>query len=286
MLATSDEIATASEPWLLLPLIYTLKPDGIKAEYGHNLSVRAIRDFYEQFPNGRQDYLEEMRKFTLNLYSKNYRPGVVYFIDKTPRYHLVINEIIEIFPEGKFIFLWRNPLAVVSSIINSWCNGKWKPRAWNLDLYAGTKNIITAYNDIVNNNNTRVHSLQYETLVRDSSTEMMKICEYLSIDYTDKMIYSFQNVNLNGGLGDKSGVKNYKSVSNSSIDKWKTTFNNPFRRHWAKKYLNWLGEDNLRTMGYDYDDLIESISRNKHDNYKYILPDMARSVFDLCRIAD
>lgn len=275
MLATSGQISTVSEPWILLPFVYTLKYDGIRSEYGHSLSVQAIQDFYKQFPNGRQDYLHELREFILKLYQKNTHPESTYFLDKTPRYHLIINEIQEIFPEGKFIFLWRNPLAVVSSVIHSWCQGKWKPRTWQMDLYDGTKNLINAFRE----NCPQVHALQYENLIQSPSTEMKKICDYLLIEYNDQMIDSFQNISLKGKLGDRKGTKKYNSLSTNSLHSWQTTFNNPIRRHWAIRYLDWLGEENLRTMGYSYHDLKDLASNGGKIKFNDMFSDLIRSAF-------
>ncbi|MEN8134278.1 MAG: sulfotransferase [Thermodesulfobacteriota bacterium] len=274
MLATSDQISTVSEPWILLPFVYTLKSDGIKSEYGHSLSVQAIQDFYKQFPNGRQDYLNDLREFILKLYKNNSQPNSTYFLDKTPRYHLIINEILEIFPEGKFIFLWRNPLAVVASILNSWCNGKWKIRLWELDLYDGVDNLLSAFTE----NSSHVHSLQYENLVQSPSTEMKKICDYLLLDYDDQMIGSFQNISFEGKWGDQYGIKKYDSLSKNSLHNWQKTFNNPMRRYWAIKYLDWLGEENLKLMGYSYRDLIALVSNGKNMNLNGMFSDLIRSV--------
>lgn len=276
ILATSDQISTVSEPWLLLPFVYTLKSDGSRAEYGHSLSVQAIEYFYKQFPNGRQDYLNELREFTLKLYQKNSQPNSRYFLDKTPRYHLIISEILEIFPQGKFIFLWRNPLAVVASIINSWCKGKWKPMVWHMDLYEGTNNLIQAFTE----HSAQVQALQYENLVQSPAGEIRKICTYLEIDYHDHMLDSFQGISLGGNLGDKTGIRKYNSLSNASLHNWQKTFNNPLRRYWAGKYLDWLGEKNLRTMGYSYGDLRAMVANNSTDlNLNGMFPDLLRSVF-------
>ena len=273
ILATSGQISTASEPWLLLPLIYTLKPSGVRAEYGHGLSVRAIRDFYEQFPNGRQDYIDELREFALRLYQINSEQSNVYFLDKTPRYHLIINEIFEIFPEGKFIFLWRNPLAVVSSIINSWCNGKWKQNIWQLDLYDGVNNLLNSFIE----NSSHVHALQYENLVISPDYEMKKLCNYLMIEYNDQMIESFQSIKFDGKWGDHTGIKKYNSLSKRSLQTWQNTYSNPFRRHWAIKYLNWFGEENLKIMGYNHRELISLVSNEKSLNIDTIFYDLFRS---------
>lgn len=275
ILATSSQISTVSEPWLLLPFIYTLKPDGIKSEYGHSLSVQAIQDFYKQFPNGRQDYLDELREFVLKLYKINSRPDSTYFLDKTPRYHLIIDEIIEIFPEGKFIFLWRNPLAVVASHVNTWCKGKWKPRVWHLDLHDGANNLLNAYSK----HSSVAYELQYEKLIQSPSLEIERVCEYLMIDYSDDMLGSFRDIRLKGKWGDQTGVIKYNSLSNNSLHEWQKTYNNPIRRYWAIKYLSWLGEKKLKTMGYNYCDLVEQVSSENNINLNGMFSDLIRLAY-------
>ena len=48
-----------------------------------------------------------------------------YFLDNTPRYYYIISELYSIFPNAKFIFLFRNPLDVVNSILNTWVKDDW-----------------------------------------------------------------------------------------------------------------------------------------------------------------
>src|SRR5688500_15750036 len=45
ILAAHEAIATASEPWILLPYLYTLRERGAYAEYNHRVLVRAVEDF-------------------------------------------------------------------------------------------------------------------------------------------------------------------------------------------------------------------------------------------------
>ena len=126
MLSVHPEVATTSEPWFLLPLLYALRRPGVYAEYGHRTAVRAIDDFFGSLAGGREAYLEEVRTFALPVLER--RIGRAYFLDKTPRYHLVVDEIKELFPDGRFIFLWRQPLAVAASIIESFgrrAGGTW-----------------------------------------------------------------------------------------------------------------------------------------------------------------
>lgn len=270
ILSISQSISTASEPWILLPCIYALKTDGVYSEYWHKQSVRAIRDFYEGFPNGRYDYSDELHKFIINLYKKRSNPDSVYFLDKTPRYHLISDEIINLFPEGKFIILWRNPLAVASSIINSWYQGKWKLSKYNIDLYEG----LSRLTETCSEHKSKILTIQYEQLIQDPSAEITRICKYLNIDFDYHMISSFNKIYFTGQMGDRTGTKKYQSLNSSSLDSWKTVYGNFFRKHWAKKYLKWIGDERLAMMGYDYSSLINELNTRKKGSSFEIFQDL------------
>lgn len=275
ILATSGQISTVAEPWILLPYIYTLKKNGILSEYWHSKAVVAIKEFYEGYPNQKKDYVDELRQFVLNLYKKRACPKSKYFLDKTPRYHLICDEIIEMFPDGKFILLWRNPLAVASSIIHSWANDKWKISLYYIDLYKGINKLLK----ISITNKPLVHTLKYETFIQNPSVELRKICDYLEINYTDQMLDSFKDVRFTGRMGDKIGTKKYNFMSKASLDTWKNTFNNPFRRYWARRYLSWIGKENLNIMGYDYFELKTELLNGKNFSFHFMVSDLIRALF-------
>jgi hypothetical protein len=86
LLATHEEIATGSEPWILLPYLYTLRDRGVYANYEHNLAVEAIKYFCRLMPEGQEGYLSELRKFVLQLYAKASDGSTSHFLDKTPSY--------------------------------------------------------------------------------------------------------------------------------------------------------------------------------------------------------
>ena len=75
ILAAHQDIATASEPWILLPYLYTLRERGVYAEYNHRVLVRAVEDFCEVLPHGRDDYVAEIRELAVRLYRKASPPG-------------------------------------------------------------------------------------------------------------------------------------------------------------------------------------------------------------------
>lgn len=281
ILSSSENITTAAEPWFLLPLIYSLKSNGIVSEYWQKDVVGAIEDFYNTFPNGKGDYKKEIREFAMNLYKKNLNRCHKYFIDKTPRYSLICDEIIKLFPDAKIIFLWRNPLAIVSSILTRWCNGKWKIMIYNIDLYKGMDNMLKSCEQSKEN----IISLNYEELVKDTEQVLKTVCDFLDIDFNSNMITNFYNKPLKGRMVEKSGSKQYgNSIGTDSLNNWKKAFNTPLRRWWAKRYLNWIGSDKLRMIGYSHHELYKKIGSEKSFNFVKMMTDIAYWILTMSRI--
>lgn len=276
ILGASPYISTATEPWILLPFIYIFKPNGIRSEYWHKASVTAIEDFIRDLPEGKKDYLIELKTFIYNLYKKSSDVNSSYFLDKTPRYSIISHEIMELFPEGKFIFLWRNPLAVVSSTIQRWYKGKWKIFISYIDFYKGISSLLDTYIS----KQADVHALNFENLLHDPYSEIQQICLYLNIPFTDEMLSAFHKTPLLGRMTEHTGSKVYKTnISKEPLTNWPSTFNNSYRRLWAKKYLNWIGEDRLKIMGYDYSELLSELRSNKNNKINVLASDLTYSSF-------
>ncbi|TJY61952.1 sulfotransferase [Sinimarinibacterium sp. CAU 1509] len=256
ILATHNNIATASEPWLLLPFLYSLKKEGAKAEYDHAVGVQALQDFIAELPAGRQDFDMVLREFAIKLYQKAAsKKGVIYFLDKTPRYSLVAEEVINLFPDGKFIFLWRNPLAVIASMIETWCAGQWKIYRFHSDLNYAMHRMISAYKAYKEN----VCSVRYEDIVAEGEAAFMEMFEYLEMTAPVDITTAFSKIKLNGRMGDPTGVKQYDALSQLSIQKWKNALRSPIRKEWCRNFLLGIGKDDLNMMGYDLHDLLQEL---------------------------
>lgn len=255
ILSAHDRISTVAEPWVLLPLMYTLRREGMYAEYSHRALVAAIEDFCKELPGGQDAYRDEMRGFVTRLYARASREGAAYFLDKTPRYHLIADEVIKTFPGAKFIFLWRNPLAVTASIMETWNAGKWDLYRWKVDLYDGTANLVKTWQA----NSTKALSVRYEDLLESPEETCGRIFDYLGLEFKKEILVKFSGVNLSGRLGDETGVKKYKSLNSEPLDKWKKTLLNPIRKTWSANYLKWLGPERLSAMGYELDTLLAEL---------------------------
>lgn len=252
VLAADSQIASVTEPWVLLPFAYTLRERGIRAEYSHQLAHAALNDFLRELPNGRRDYLAAIGAVMNELYQKAAKGGRVrYFLDKTPRYALIANEIFEIFPDGKFIVLWRNPLAIIASMIETWGRGRWNVSAYEVDLFDGLANLIDSYQS----HSEKLLAIQYESFLQSPEMELSRISEYLSVKLDAELLKRFQQVQFAGAMGDPTGIKNYSEVDVAPLEKWKATINNPLRKAWCRRYLRWLGEERLKIMGYGFNEL-------------------------------
>jgi len=255
-LASHEDISTVSEPWLLLPLIYPLRASGVYAEYSHAHVHAALQDFITELPEGEKDYLAAVRNIAMELYQKASTDEATYFLDKTPRYHLITEKIMQAFPNGKFIFLWRNPLSIIASMIETWGQGSWNLYHFKVDLYDGMEHLIRS----AGVGKEDVLFINYEAFCQQPEEELVRISGYLNIKLNPGALKAFFNVKLRGSMGDPSGVYADNIISGEMSSKWKRTLSNPWRKWWCRKYLRWLGKDRLRFMGYDYDGLLRELS--------------------------
>jgi hypothetical protein len=278
VIAAHDEVATTSEPWLLLPYLYTLRRKGVVAEYTHRLVAMAIEDFCAELPDGPDGYRRELHDFVLRLYEQAAGPEARYFLDKTPPYYFVADEIIRLFPEGKFVFLWRNPLSIVASIIETWYKGKWHATGHREDLFIGLPRLVEAYLA----NSARSYSVRFEDLVGGDPSNWSQLMDYLGIEFDPDALRSFAQVSLNGRMGDPTGVREYSALSAEPTQKWTQTIANPLRREWCRRYLRFLGDERLAVMGYDGDRLQRELSSQPF-GADALVGDLGRLLNDVAR---
>jgi len=271
-----NDISTAPEPWIALPLFYMLKTEGTKSIYGHKILANAVNGFIDSFPNKRDDYLTTAAEFLTKMYSLSSESNSIYFLDKTPRYHLIINELLDSFPDAKFIFLWRNPLAIAASMINTWGKGSWNLYMFWIDLYRGIDSMTSSFQ----NNKERCIAVKYEDLVTSPDEAILKIMSYLKLEYNENIVDTFKHAKKIDGArrGDPTGQHKYNKVSKGSLDNWKKTLANPFRKSWSKNYLNWVGSERLKIMGYDINELKSEINSQQLD-YKHLASDIIRNTY-------
>ena len=283
MLTVHSEVHSVSEPWLLLPLAYMHVSKGMFTEYDHEWAIKAFDDFINSLPNCRHDFNESTREYVISLYKKSLKGKKSrYFLDKTPRYYLIVPFLTEVFPEAKFIFLFRNPLDVISSILTTWLHNQLRLYRHYADLFHGPFALVEGYLQ----NQDRALAVHYEKLVASPETEIKRICNYLELSYDRSLITDYRDVKFLGRYGDPVGIDSHRGVSVDSIAKWKRVLNTEYRKRFTKRYVQRLGNPVLNIFGTSVEELIKEIDSieetrpgNLDDFYWHLMSNLKRWLF-------
>ena len=173
--------------------------------------------------------------------------AAIRMLEKTPKNSLRVPFVARVFPEARFIYLYRDPRQVLSSMIEAWTTGRfrtypqlpgWTGPAWSLLLVPGWRELIgrplhetvaaqweTAtrllIDDLLALPAERRTIARYDALIADPDAEIRRLCTATGLDW------------------DQAGVAlplSRYTVSPPAADKW--------RRHAAEIAAVWpsLGE--------------------------------------------
>ena len=254
LLHNHPEIATSAENWILLSMCYALFEKDMLAPYNHRLAMTAMRDLQDR---AGIDLDLQVNEFATRVFDQMCRPGQT-FVDKTPRNYLIIEHLMRVFPNAKFIVLKRNPIQVYASILSSWRNNRFRGhyRDW-IDVHVGPRRIATTLKLLRN----RAHVVDYENLVRSPNEVLLGVQEYLAIKPVSDLHEMFDPSLRLGVLGDQKGHR-FADVNNSSVDSWRGVFATHLRKRYIRRYVMELARDGtLQDLGYERDELIEEIDK-------------------------
>lgn len=256
VLATQDGVATAAEPWLLLPLLGAPRTDLPDVASWHWVSAVGIDEFARDYlPNGMADYDAAIRKAALSLYRRVAGPAATHFVDKTPGYALIADDLARVFPDAPIIFLWRNPLGILASIAETFDGGAFRPHRQAVPLFDGPARMAASQLRL----GDRVTPIRFEDVVARDPGTLQRLSAATGLTYTAQSIERFSSVAVPGRLGDPTGVRRYHALSSEPTAKWREVLDNPVRRAWAARYLRWLGRERLQLMGYELDTLLAEL---------------------------
>jgi hypothetical protein len=160
-----------------------------------------------------------------------------YLSEKTPQNVLAFESMLEILPEARFIFVLRDPRAVVSSMLQVGRRASAHDRAVGpayRSLGASVRfvrNCIAAGRSAESAAPQRVLIVEYEKLVADPEAQTRRMCAFLCLDWTPAMLAPEQQSHPNEAAitndvwYDKKMFRRAPEASNA--DKWKknlTTF--------------------------------------------------------------
>lgn len=255
MLRSHPRIHTLPEPWFMLHLLYGWRSHGLTAEYDAGIAHSALMDYLSATGGGRDLYIESIRGAALRLYDAALEPSPKdLFLDKTPRYYHIVVELREAFPRARFIFLVRNPLAVLASILHQ-LQGDWTAlrRLDRMhDLITAPRNIVRA----TSMPHDRSSLVRYEDLVHDPDQTVSRMLRELDIgDARDLATYRA----LESTLGDTKSVRAHSTPVENYVDRWKRDLSQSDKNDVAHAYLNELGSVVLERLGYSYRQLSDQL---------------------------
>lgn len=255
VLSMHPAVATTAEPWILLPLLGAHEPDVILSQYSQLSCHKAMGAFIEQCGDSVSIQSKALRNYGMTYYNSFERDEVAYFLDKTPRYHFGAPRIARAFGnEGRYILLWRNPLAVLASIVETFGAGRWNLHRWCFDLYAGFEGLWRLKYDKPEN----LIEIHYEKLVAEDHGEWVRLFQALNLQFHEDFLTKLQAHRISG-FGDPTGQERHPKLTPVSINTWRNSFSTPQRKRFAKKWLNWLGSERLLEIGYSMSELLEQI---------------------------
>jgi len=265
ILGSHSKVYTRSEPWIMLHSMYGLKQKGFETEYNVDIWKPAFSDFINNLENSRKTYVDSLKEHHLNLYdSYLHKEKKRFFLDKTPRYYFIIDELYETFPKAKYILLIRNPLSVLYSILTTWVkNDHSKLQKYKYDLLDAVSYILNLQHS-KNDNKIVVH---YEKLLQKPHSTIQSVCKYCDLKYSDSLIENFfKNDITQWRYGDPHNAKSKDSIDNCSLEKWKEGLNSAQTWRFLYDYLQMIGKKNYEALGYEYDATLNELMSHMPQN--------------------
>lgn len=251
VLAGHPDVQTSAETWLMLHPLYGRRTSGIEAEFGSRWQAQAVSTFLEHYTDGDGVYDDAIRAWARVIYGNALaRSGRRLFVDKTPRYFFIIDDLQRLFPAARFVFLLRNPMAVLASELDTYVKGDWPV----LGLFA--PDLVEAPGLILEGMRRLGDAaipVRYEDFVAEPEATVAALCERLDITFQESMLDYSGTPAPRGNMNDPVGVHRHTRPSVESLDKWARLGDDPQSRLFAHAYLNDLGRDTLAELGYDYE---------------------------------
>jgi hypothetical protein len=211
-----------------------------------------------------------IEKLLLPLADKN---ECQFYSEKTPNNILIFSELMEMFPESRFIMIVRDPRAIVSSMQQV------KQRAIEKDLKQPyfTKSISSSIEFVKkcydagfkasNKSKGNLLIVAYEHLLSDLENQTKKIASFLNIEWDKQMLYPADKKHL----GEKAITKNsgeiwydvkayYRNPDKKNIEKWQ---NKLTPRQKVRVTMAFEKDPNFTQFEYDF-----SLSSLKLENDK------------------
>lgn len=246
LLNQHPDIHCPSEPWLMLALeAIGRTPDTDP----HDAAVlyHAMEEFLTE-----DESIEAARQYARYAYNAKLKAndGKKIFVDKTPRYYLIMPFIHRVFPRARYLLLLRNPMDVAASMKNTWSfdlrhEFEHKQDALgSVDLNYGLRQMMS----FACHPEHPAFFIRYEDLVRNPAKEMTKVFVNLGVRPTSELHFDVAHSSFaTSSVGDRSIIGTH-SPHQKSIDGWKRTFD----KSELQPIIQGIGPKMMQDLGYGH----------------------------------
>ncbi len=222
---------------------------------------------FDSFSQGSSSSFSELYKkfYESFLYGGNKKTCDFYF-DKNPINSLYLKQIIEVFPEAKFVFLTRDPRATYLSL-------KQKKNTKSINIY------FNAYRWLLYNQEVFEYSklypekffiIKYENLITDTERELKRMAQFFNFSYDEKMLNYHEDVKkFSLDRLDNSDKKDRYLVKYSDLSK-------PIYTDRLNAWQKDLSTEEISMIDSVTSELAEKLDYNKNDSVLYKAQNLKR----------
>ena len=251
----------------MLAPVLTMRENFIQASYDHENAISGTKFFIEDLPYGQKTYWETIGAAYASLYQQVLEPrDESIYLDKTPRYYLIIEELKNLFPSSRQLILVRNPIAILASVCDTWCRGDLNRLSfYKSDLLKGSACIF----DAIRNLNSNQVVVRYEELVSEPKRLVNSLYDWIGIGRTETSgSYSAKDINT-WKFGDKKEISRNRTTKPERATAWKEHLLDSQFWRLANDYIEIIGDEALHTLGYEPDLLKNELVQRKPSKFSY-----------------
>ena len=217
ILESSDHTGSCGESWVALPPLAALNSTITNTKYETQLADIAFREASKEL-NLDKAALKDAQKVYLNsIYSKILEKlDKPYFVDKTPRYIHIIDELRDLYADAKFILLLREPSAIINSYASTWCNNDYRllyeRDSFRFDFEHGLSKLIRFANKAYPN----VLTVRYEDLCLNPEDTCKSLSKFLGFRVAPVLHNTKKS--LNRVFGDPKQINFSSSINARSVN--------------------------------------------------------------------
>lgn len=184
--------------------------------------------------------------------------------EKTPMNVLVFNQLLDIFPEARFIHVVRDPRAVALSMLkvaDRYRQKEMEPPAIIANPEQVIQTILQYISAGIESSRvapSRVYTIKYEKLLLNTEEATKDLCTFIGVDWSELMLHPEEQSHISGSISFADGGlwsgdrKIYRSPEKWHVDRWKEGL--------TKQQLEELADvfrpvDMYRSLGYRFDDV-------------------------------